>query len=252
MKKAAVTATFAVLVVVGHASCGVAAEDDLPDEAAIADRRILAVDDGMVPFLADQPFTRENGVEAFVLDAFEQGLSERSLLTLPMLKTEEALARVAAEADLSDEATVAEQRLLARDEEGKRLVAYQPSTGIDVEAVQTNEFGRSGIGEAESALMMLEATSSAAFTWQGRFKATRVPDRTLRRGSFRPTFATLSGVDRTYDGHHYLMRIGPSRPSASPYSLISSARTSDRQIPALIRPSVKYPIFATMLAELER
>ena len=103
MKKAAVTATFAVLVVVGHASCGVAAEDDLPDEAAIADRRILAVDDGKVPFLADQPFTRESGVEAFVLDAFEHGLSERSVLTLPMLKTEEALARVAAEADLSDE-----------------------------------------------------------------------------------------------------------------------------------------------------
>ena len=129
MKKAAVTATFAVLVVVGHASCGVAAEDDLPDEAAIADRRILAVDDGKVPFLADQPFTRESGVEAFVLDAFEQALSERSMLTLPMLKTEEALARVAAEADLSDKATVAEQRLLGRDEEGKRLVAYQPSTG---------------------------------------------------------------------------------------------------------------------------
>ena len=157
MKKAAVTATFAVLVVVGHASCGVAAEDDLPDEAAIADRRILAVDDGKVPFLADQPFTRESGVEAFVLDAFEHGLSERSVLTLPMLKTEEALARVAAEADLSDEATVAEQRVLGRDEEGKRLVAYQPSTGIDVEAVQTNEFGQSGIGEAESALMVLEA-----------------------------------------------------------------------------------------------
>ena len=34
--------------------------------------------------------------------------------------------------------------------------------------------------------------SWAAFTWQGRFKTPRVPGRTLRRGSFRPTFATLS------------------------------------------------------------
>ena len=157
MKKAAVTATLAVLVVVGHASCRVAAANDHPDEAAIADRRTLAVDDGMVPFLADQPFTRESGVEAFVLDAFEQGLSERSLLTLPMLKAEEAVARVAAEADLSNEASVAEQRVLGRDEEGKRLVAYQPSTGIGVEAVQTNEFGQSGIGEDELAPMVLEA-----------------------------------------------------------------------------------------------
>ena len=158
MKKAAVTATFAVLVVVGHASCGVAAEDALPDEAAIADRRILAVDDGMVPFLADQLLTRESGVEAFVFDAFEQAPSERSLPTLPMLKTKAALARVAAEADLSDEATVAEQRLLGREKEGKRLVAYQPSTGIDIEAVLTNEFGQFGIAEAESALVTLEAT----------------------------------------------------------------------------------------------
>ena len=86
-------------------------------------------------------------------------LSERSLPTLPMLKTEEALARVAAERDLSDEATVAEQRLLGRDEEGKRLVAYQPSTGqIDVEVVLTNEIEQSGIGEAESTLVMLEAS----------------------------------------------------------------------------------------------
>jgi hypothetical protein len=157
MKKAAVTATYAVLVVVGHASCGVAAEGELPDEAAIADRRILAVDDEKVLFPADQLFTRESGVEAFVFDAFEQALSKRSLPTLPTLKTEEALGRLAAEADLSDEA-VAEQPLLGRDEEGKRLVAYQPSTGqIDVEAVLTERLNQSGIGEAESALVTLEA-----------------------------------------------------------------------------------------------
>jgi hypothetical protein len=40
MKRAAVAATFAVLVVVGHVSCVVAAVDDFPNEAAIANRRI--------------------------------------------------------------------------------------------------------------------------------------------------------------------------------------------------------------------
>jgi murein DD-endopeptidase MepM/ murein hydrolase activator NlpD len=155
MKKAAVTATFAFLVVVGHASSGIAAQDDLPDEAAIADHRILAVDDGKESPLTDQPFTRESGFGAFAFDAFEHTLSERSLPTLPMLKTEEALAHVIAEEDLSDEATVAEQRLLGRDEEGKRLVAYQPSTGqIDGEVVLTN-VDQSGIGEAESDPVML-------------------------------------------------------------------------------------------------
>src|SRR4029450_11608832 len=42
-------------------------------------------------------------------------------------------------------------------------------------------------------------------------------------------------------------RLTLSRLSASPYSLISSART-----PALIKPSVKHPVFRPMLAEFER
>src|SRR5882757_1558128 len=40
--------------------------------------------------------------------------------------------------------------------------------------------------------------SWAAFTWQGRSKAERVPERTLRRGSFPPTFATLSARTRRH------------------------------------------------------
>jgi hypothetical protein len=68
----------------------VAAVDDFPDEVAIAIRRIFTVE----PFLVDQLFTREIGVEAFVFDASEQVPSERSLPTLPMLETREALPRV--------------------------------------------------------------------------------------------------------------------------------------------------------------
>jgi murein DD-endopeptidase MepM/ murein hydrolase activator NlpD len=124
MKKAAVTATFAVLVVIGHVSCGLAAVHDFPDEAAIANRRIFAAE----PFLADHLFTRESGVEAFVFDASEQVPSERSLPTLPMLETREALPRVPAEADFSDAATVAEQRLLGRDEESKHLEVVLEAT----------------------------------------------------------------------------------------------------------------------------
>src|ERR1700722_19067277 len=117
MKKAAVTATFAVLVVIGHVSCGLAAVHDFPDEAAIANRRIFAAE----PFLVDQLFTRESGVEAFIFDASEQAPRERSLPTVPMLETREALPRAPAEADFSDAATVAEQRLLGRDGESKHL-----------------------------------------------------------------------------------------------------------------------------------
>jgi len=43
-----------------------------------------------------------------------------------------------------------------------------------------------------------------------------------------------------------------SRLSASPYSIISSARTPDRHVPALIRPSGKHRVLATLLAELQR
>ena len=124
MKRAAVTATFAVLVVVGHVSCGIAAVDDFPDEAAIANRRIFAVE----PLLVDQLFTRESGVKAFVFDASEQVPSERSLPALPILETREPPARIAADADLSDEATVAEQRLLGRDEESERLQVVRDAT----------------------------------------------------------------------------------------------------------------------------
>ena len=124
MKKATVTATFVVLVVIGHVSCGLAAVHDFPDEAAIANRRIFAAE----PFLADQLFTRESGVGAFVFDASEQVPSEKSLPTLPMLETKQALPRVPAEADLSDAATVAEQRLLGRDEESERLQVVLEAT----------------------------------------------------------------------------------------------------------------------------
>jgi murein DD-endopeptidase MepM/ murein hydrolase activator NlpD len=150
MKRAAF-ATFAVLVVVGHVSCGAAAVDAFPDEAAIANRRIFAVE----PFLVDQLFTHESGVEAFVFDASEQVPSERSLPTLPMPETREVLPRVPAAVNLSDAATVAEQRLLGRGEESKhwevvleatetlpgrddeddRFAAYQPfMREIDAEA----------------------------------------------------------------------------------------------------------------------
>ena len=49
MKKAAVAATFAVLVFVSHASVAVAAEDNLPDETAIPDRSVLTINDGEIP-----------------------------------------------------------------------------------------------------------------------------------------------------------------------------------------------------------
>jgi len=101
---------------VGHVSNGVAAVHDFPDEAAIADRRLFAAE----PLLAGQLFTRERGVEAFVFDASEQVSSERSLPTLP-IETTEALTRVPVEADISEAATVAEQRLLGRDKESRHL-----------------------------------------------------------------------------------------------------------------------------------
>ena len=122
MMRAAVAATFAVLVG-GHVSCVVAAVDDFPDEAATANRRIFAVE----PFLVDQLFTRESGVEAFVFDATEQ--VPRELPTVPMLQRE-ALPRAPAEADFSDAATVAEQRLLGRDEESKHLEVLEATESL--------------------------------------------------------------------------------------------------------------------------
>ena len=49
MKKAAVAATFAILVGVSYASVAAAAEDNLPDEAAIPCRSVLTVNDGKIP-----------------------------------------------------------------------------------------------------------------------------------------------------------------------------------------------------------
>jgi hypothetical protein len=162
--RAAVAATFAVLVVGGHVSCVVAAVDDFPDEAATANRRIFAVE----PFLVDQLFTRESGVEAFIFDASEQAPRERSLPTVPMLETREALPRAPAEADFSDAATVAEQRLLGRDGESKhlevleaterllrrddeddRFAGYQPFTReMPTEAVKPDLFDHAPNGSA--------------------------------------------------------------------------------------------------------
>src|SRR5262245_18535641 len=124
MKSVAVAATFAVLVVGGQASSGVAAEDDLPDAVAIPDRSLLALDDRRAPPAACQQFTCESGVQAILFDGFEPALTARSLPTTPLLETNQALARVAAEAGSSDEATIAEQQLLGCAEEEMHLAVY--------------------------------------------------------------------------------------------------------------------------------
>jgi murein DD-endopeptidase MepM/ murein hydrolase activator NlpD len=91
MKRASLAAAFAASMIVGYASFDVAAQDNHPDEAAIAEQRLLGCDDEDERFAAYQPFTREIGVEGIVQDSLDPALQNAGVPAADMLEARQAL-----------------------------------------------------------------------------------------------------------------------------------------------------------------
>jgi murein DD-endopeptidase MepM/ murein hydrolase activator NlpD len=91
MKRASLAAAFAASMIAGYASFDVAAEDNHPDDAAMAEQKLLGCDDEDERFAAYQPFTREIGVEGVVQEAFDAALKNAGVPAADMLEARQAL-----------------------------------------------------------------------------------------------------------------------------------------------------------------
>ncbi|MBV8191489.1 MAG: M23 family metallopeptidase [Alphaproteobacteria bacterium] len=190
MKKAAVAATFAILVGVSYASVAAAAEDNLPDEAAIPCRSVLTVNDGKIPQIAveavptdwlDQsatgeaesavvmletratPFLRKVGVEAVLSDWFDHASSHSAMPMMSVVGPRRQPDGVAPKDNLPNEAAISEQQLLGIDDEDDRFAAYQPFTReIGVSGIISGSFDEAVSVAAVPAATMLEAKQALA------------------------------------------------------------------------------------------
>jgi murein DD-endopeptidase MepM/ murein hydrolase activator NlpD len=92
MKRASLAAAFAASMIVGCAAFRAAAEDQHPDEATIAEEKLLGSDDEDRRFFACQPYTREIGAEGEVRESFDAALAEAGVPAADMLDARQALA----------------------------------------------------------------------------------------------------------------------------------------------------------------